>query len=73
MKNFLGNFGTCHVTVWTWNIPSIYLVYGIFVGIYQVYSRYMTSMYLVAGAVEEDMAPCRQSHWQSHHRALSLL
>ena len=26
-QNFLGFFGTCHVTVWTWNIPRIYLVY----------------------------------------------
>jgi hypothetical protein len=33
----------------------------------------MTSIFLVVDAVEEDMAPCRQSHQQSHHRALSLL
>ena len=26
-QNFLGHFGTCHVTVWSWYIPSIYLVY----------------------------------------------
>ncbi len=26
-QNFLGNFGICHVTVWTWNKPSLYLVY----------------------------------------------
>jgi hypothetical protein len=27
-QNFLGHFGTCHVTVWTWYIPSKYLVYS---------------------------------------------
>ena len=26
-QNFLQHFGTCHVTVWTWYIPSINLVY----------------------------------------------
>ena len=45
--------------VYTKNIPGI-----CHVGIYQVYTRYITSIYLAAGAVEEDMAPCRQSHRQ---------
>ncbi len=26
-QNFLGNFGTCRVTVWSRYIPSLYLVY----------------------------------------------
>ncbi len=59
----------CFTLAYTKNIPGICH----FVGIYQVYARYLTSIYLAAGAVEEDMAPCRQSHRQSPHRALSLL
>ncbi len=44
--------------------PGIYLLYDIFIVIYQVFARYMTSVYLVVGAVEVDMAPCRQNHQQ---------
>ena len=55
--------------VYTQYIPGIWH----FIGIYHVYTRYMTGIYRVADAVEEDMVPCRQSHRQSHHRALSLL
>jgi hypothetical protein len=59
--------------IFHWFILGIYLLYDIFIVIYQEFARYMTSIYLVVGAVEVDMAPCRQSHQQEHHRALSLL
>ncbi len=62
--------GIYQVYIYTWYILfsiSIYQEYTWYMT-FLLYSRYMTSIYLVAGAVEEDMAPCRQSHRQSHHR-----
>ncbi len=50
--------------IFHWYKPGIYLLYDIFIVIYQVYARYMTSINLVVGAVEVDMAPCRKGHEQ---------
>ncbi len=54
-QNFQGHFGTCHVMVWSWNIPGlwkfwvvvckVYTVYRHMKGICMFYTRYIPDIY----------------------------